>query len=99
MIQFICFIYIFKAKDFHCPMEIGDMFSNFPYCAGLNILKFILFCSTLNQTQKWLESNAFELNFSSVEFSSVAQSCPTLCNPINRSTPGLPVQQQLLDFT
>ena len=25
------------------------------------------------------------------EFSSVAQSCPTLCNPINRSTPGLPV--------
>ena len=28
---------------------------------------------------------------SSVQFSSVAQSCPTLCNPMNRSTPGLPV--------
>ena len=27
----------------------------------------------------------------SVQFSSVAQSCPTLCNPMNRSTPGLPV--------
>ena len=27
----------------------------------------------------------------SVQFSSVAQSCPTLCNPLNRSTPGLPV--------
>ena len=28
---------------------------------------------------------------SSVQFSSVAQSCPTLCDPMNRSTPGLPV--------
>ena len=27
----------------------------------------------------------------SVQFSSVAQSCPTLCDPMNRSTPGLPV--------
>ena len=30
--------------------------------------------------------------FSSVQFSSVTQSCPTLCDPMNRSTPGLPVQ-------
>ena len=30
---------------------------------------------------------------------SVAQSCLTLCNPINRSTPGLPVHHQLPDFT
>ena len=28
---------------------------------------------------------------SSVQFSSVAQSCPTLCDPMNRSMPGLPV--------
>ena len=33
------------------------------------------------------------------QFSSVAQSCPTLCNPMNRSTPGLPVQHQLPEFT
>ena len=31
----------------------------------------------------------------SVQFSSVAQSCPTLCNPMNCSTPGLPVHLQL----
>ena len=37
--------------------------------------------------------------FSSVQFSSVAQSCPTLCNPMNRSTPGLSVHRQLLEFT
>ena len=33
------------------------------------------------------------------EFSSVAQSCPTLCDPLNHSTPGLPVQHQLPEFT
>ena len=30
---------------------------------------------------------------------SVAQSCPTLCDPMNRSTPGLPVHHQLSEFT
>ena len=37
--------------------------------------------------------------FSSVQFSSVLQSCPTLCNPMNHSTPGLPVHHQLPEFT
>ena len=35
----------------------------------------------------------------SVQFSSVTQSCPTLCNPMNHSTPGLPVHHQLPEFT
>ena len=33
------------------------------------------------------------------QFSSVAQSCPTLCNPMNHSTPGLPAHHQLPEFT
>ena len=33
------------------------------------------------------------------QFSSVAQSCPTLCDPTNRITPGLPVHHQLPEFT
>ena len=33
------------------------------------------------------------------QFSSVAQSCPTLCDPMIRSTPGLPVHHQLPEFT
>ena len=37
--------------------------------------------------------------FSSVQFSSVAQSCPTLCDPMNSSMPGLPVHHQLPEFT
>ena len=35
----------------------------------------------------------------SVQFTSVAQSCPILCDPMNHSTPGLPVHHQLLEFT
>ena len=35
----------------------------------------------------------------SVQFSSVAQSCPTLCDPMNHSTPGLPVHHQLPEST
>ena len=34
----------------------------------------------------------------SVQFSSITQLCPTLCDPMNRSTPGLPVHHQLLEF-
>ena len=33
------------------------------------------------------------------QFSSVTQLCPTLCDPMNRSTPGLPVHHQLQEFT
>ena len=39
---------------------------------------------------------SYLLTFSSVQFSSVAQSCLTLCDPMNHSTPGLPVHHQLL---
>ena len=35
----------------------------------------------------------------SVQFSSVTQSCPTLCDPMNPGTPGLPVHHQLPEFT
>ena len=37
--------------------------------------------------------------FRSDQIRSVTQSCPTLCDPMNRSTPGLPVHHQLLEFT
>ena len=44
-------------------------------------------------------NNCFKCGFFSVQFSSVAQSCLTLCDPMNRSTPGLPVHHQLLELT
>ena len=42
---------------------------------------------------------SFSSKMYSVQFSSVAQLCLTLCDPMNRSTPGLPVYHQLPEFT
>ena len=39
------------------------------------------------------------ISYQVVQFSSVAQSCLTLCDPMNHSTPGLPVHHQLPEFT
>ena len=49
---------------------------------------------------RWIIKKArkFQKNIS-VQFSSVAQSCPTLCDPMNCSTPGLTDHHQLPDFT
>ena len=48
----------------------------------------------------WVESHRFHFFcFISVQFSSVAQSCLTLCDPMNHSMQGLPVHHQLLEFT
>ena len=43
--------------------------------------------------------NLFGKQIISFQFSSVAQSCRTLCDPMNHSTPGLPVHHQLPEFT
>ena len=65
-------------------------------------------CKTFNtMAKRWFVSRLFLLflinksvTVSSVsQFSSVAQSCLTLCDPMNRSTPGLPVHHQLPEFT
>ena len=51
----------------------------------------ILFCLCFHQCLSTM--------YYSVQFSSVAQLCLTLCDPMNRSVPGLPVHHQLLEFT
>ena len=42
---------------------------------------------------------SLRLTTNCTQFSSVTQSCPTLCDPMNCSTPGLPVHYQLPEFT
>ena len=44
------------------------------------------------------QSLPFSLNSFSIQFSSVAQLCPTLCNPMECRMPGLPVHHQLPEF-
>ena len=53
----------------------------------------------VEETQSLKQDKPKAKHPSSVQFSSVAQSCPTLCNPKNCSTPGLPVHHQLPEFT
>ena len=64
----------------------------------------ICFEGRVNRTCAMMEyeehgRNSNDIKFSVSQFSSVAQSCLTLCNPMNRSTPGLPVHHQLPEFT
>ena len=58
---------------------------------GVNGIFFPLFFCSRKLTAIIIKIN--------IQFSSVAQSCPTLCNPMNRSMPGLPVHHQLPEFT
>ena len=50
------------------------------------------------KNQTWLNDKPF-LSFPSFQFSSVAKSCPALCDPMDCSIPGLPVHRQLLEPT
>ena len=52
-------------------------------------------CHLFDQLLNLLNMNIFI----QLQISSVTQSCPTLCDPMNRSMPGLPVHHQLLEFT
>ena len=57
----------------------------------------LLFLSPQNRSQ--LSPLYINPIYFSLSLSSVAQSCLTICNPMNRSTPGLPVHHQLPEFT
>ena len=59
----------------------------------------VLEWGAIEHTLKYNTNCPLLTSLSSVQFSSVAQSCPTLCNPMNRSMPGLPVHHQLPEFT
>ena len=68
-------------------------------CTGnsVNIEMYVLVNVILKLV--YLLSKYPTLGFSSVQFSSVAQSCLTLCDPMGCKMPGLPVHYQLLEFT
>ena len=73
-----------------------------PYTTGNLALKhFSKAMSYLDQIHQFMASqwHLSRYMFSSVQFNSVTQSCPTLWDPMNRSMPGLPVHHQLPEFT
>ena len=56
----------------------------------------IISCEIVGETLETVSELDME---QSDQIRSVAQSCPTLCDPMNHSTPGLPVHHQLPEFT
>ena len=54
---------------------------------------------TANKPLHFCENQKYYSFHTYTQFSSVTQSCPTLCNPMNRSTPALPVHHQLPEST
>ena len=82
-----------------CPTLCDPIDSSPPGSPVLGILQA--------RTLEWVAisfSNIWALaklycNTAYVQFSSVAQSCPTVCDPMNCSMPGLPVHHQLPEFT
>ena len=73
------------------------------HCEGANVLTLCQHFPCLQLTFSEVEQSRTlcrcACKVASVQISSVAQSCPTLCDPMNRSTPGLPVHHQLPEFT
>ena len=74
--------------------------------AEQTLISAILQMGTENYGQKFLyivqevvNNKTIPMKKKSDQIRSVAQSCPTLCDPMNRSTPGLPVHHQLPKFT
>ena len=90
----------------------SEIFKHFSTVLLVHILPVYIICSfTLSSIKSHpfsrhisntgpIQNSSFHIPVTiSVQFSSVAQSCPTLCDPVNRSTPGLPVHHQLPEFT
>ena len=82
-----------------CPMLHIDFLSSV-YVLKLIFDLFYLFQGPEEGGERpcWFMGRIWTV-FSSVQFISVAQSCPTLRDPVNRSMPGLPVHHQLPEFT
>ena len=84
--------YNWKVTHFECLHTIPLLLTS-PPLVITNLTSALWICLSVGF---W---SAVDLQFSSVQFSSVAQSCLTLCDPMNRSTPGLPVHHQVPEFT
>ena len=76
-----------------CLCESMHMYTHVYVCVCICVCvsRHVGFCS--------LQSCPLGSQYGQVQFSSVAQSCPTLCDPMNHSMPGLPVHHQLPEFT
>ena len=81
--------------------KYSSVYMSVPNSQSIHLLHRILYNSTYihrQSTQPLCIIKCLPYDYS-VQFSSVTQSCPTICDPMNLSTPGLPVHHQLPEFT
>ena len=83
--------------------ELSDVQAGFRKGRG-NRDQIVNICWIIEKAREFQKNVYFSFTeyakiFDCVQFSSVAQSCPILCDPMNCSTPGLPVHHQLPEST
>ena len=96
-------IFIFSILFLFCSLEWMNCLSRFKFtlslCCGSHPVNFLFHVFNFSSL-KFLFGSIFCFLFIFwIQFSSVAQSCLTLCDPMNCSTPGLPVHHQLPEST
>ena len=97
------------AKPFHHIWKLGVAFDSSVLFVSLSLKKRnnssispaaeIIIQDSPDSVFKWTHTYLWRPFTISAQFSSVAQSCLTLCDPMDCSTPGFPVHHQLLEFT
>ena len=105
------YVYIWFREDYNTPFYIGKGKTDKNHNRAKTIKNNKHFKRIYNKVPTHVtivednlsEDEAFELEKKIIKFlvndCGYSQSCPTLCDPMNRSTPGLPVHHQLLEFT
>ena len=88
----------------HCILEACNLYSTGPqiewnFAPSWITNKFLLKLDLNNEIWGFWPDKSWMRFLDLLQFSSVTQSCPTLRDPMNCSTPGLPVHHQLLEFT
>ena len=95
-----------KKKNLHCLVGRISLFctishrSQWEWVPDTHSSNLLVNTPSIGSLSFWLTLLIpSQISCYSVQFSPVAQSCPTLCDPMNHSTPGLPVHHQRPEFT
>ena len=88
------------SLDSHIYTDSWNSHDYLPFAYGLEVpLTSTMVNTNGSRILKYPKCQALSNPWHTFSFSSVVQSCPTLCDPMDCSTPGLPVHHQLLEFT
>ena len=84
---------------YHLSRQVSLNSYTYTYLCDFQILFLYGLLQSIEYSLFYNSRSLVIIYFISVQFSSVTQSCATLCDPMDRSTPGLPVHHQLIEST